>query len=43
MLAEMLNGQNTPDKDNDGNYFIDRNGKHIVHIVDFRRNDNYLP
>lgn len=43
MLAQMYKGQNTPDKDKDGNYFIDRNGKHFDHILDFLRDDNYLP
>ena len=41
MLAQMFKGQNTPDKDKDGNYFIDRNGKHFDHILDFLRDDNY--
>ena len=43
MLAEMFNGQNTPDKDTDGNYFIDRNGKHFDHILDFLRDNSYRP
>ena len=43
MLAKMFTGQRTPDKDKDGNYFIDRNGKHFDHILDFLRDDKYLP
>ena len=43
MLAKMFTGQRTPDKDKDGNYFIDRNGKHFDHILDFLRDDTYLP
>jgi hypothetical protein len=30
-------------KDKDGNYFIERNGKHFDHILDFLRDDKYLP
>jgi len=43
MLAKMFTGQRTPEKDKDGNYFIDRNGKHFDHILDFLRDDKYLP
>ena len=43
MFGVMFNGQNTPDKDKDGCYFIDRNGKYFDHILDFMRDSNYLP
>jgi uracil-DNA glycosylase len=43
MLAQIFSGQRTLDKDKDGNYFIDRNGKHFDHILDFLRDGKYLP
>ena len=43
MLGEMFNGQNIPDMDKDGCYFIDRNGKYFDHILDFMRDSSYRP
>ena len=43
ILGEMFNGQIIPDQDKDGNYFIDRNGKYFDHIIEFLRDENYLP
>ena len=43
MLAQIFSGPRTLDKDKDGNYFIERNGKHFDHILDFLRDDKYLP
>ena len=43
MLGLMFNGQNTPDKDKDGCYFIDRSGKYFDHILEFLRDEDYLP
>ena len=39
----MFNGQNKPDKDKDGCYFIDRSGKYFDHILNYLRDKNYLP
>jgi hypothetical protein len=39
----MFYGQNTPDKDKDGCYFIDRSGKYFDHILEFLRDEDYLP
>jgi uracil-DNA glycosylase len=39
----MFNDYNTPDKDKDGCYFIDRSGKYFDHILEFLRDDDYLP
>ena len=43
MLGEMFNGENTPDKDKDGCYFIDRSGKYFDHILNYLRDGSYLP
>jgi hypothetical protein len=39
----MFNGQNTPDKDKDGCYFIDRSGQYFDHILNHLRDGTYLP
>ena len=43
VLGQMFNDYNTPDKDKDGCYFIDRSGKYFDHILEFLRDDDYLP
>ncbi|XP_062910754.1 BTB/POZ domain-containing protein KCTD14 isoform X1 [Mobula hypostoma] len=36
-LAEMVNGQSKAKMDADGRYFIDRDGTHFQHVLDFLR------
>lgn len=43
MLAVMFSGRHVIDKDSDGNYFIDRDGTHFNHVLNFLRNDQDLP
>jgi hypothetical protein len=40
VLGQMFNDYNTPDKDKDGCYFIDRSGKYFDHILEFLRDDD---
>ncbi|XP_070577394.1 uncharacterized protein [Ptychodera flava] len=43
MLAVMFSGRHKLDKDKDGRYFIDRNGKHFSYVLDYLRNDTLPP
>jgi hypothetical protein len=43
LLGVMFNGQNKPDKDKDGCYFIDRSGQYFDHILNHLRDGTYLP
>ena len=43
MLGQMFNGFNTPYKDKDGCFFIDKSGQYFDHILEFLRDDSYLP
>ncbi|XP_077992000.1 BTB/POZ domain-containing protein KCTD7-like [Glandiceps talaboti] len=42
MLAAMFSGRHNTDKDQDGRYFIDRDGKYFIHILNYLR-DEVLP
>jgi uracil-DNA glycosylase len=39
----MFSAYIQPLKDKDGNYFIDKSGKYFDHILEFLRDDDYLP
>jgi len=44
MLAAMFSGRHNVSKDEDGRYFIDRDGTHFRHILNYLRDGNtYLP
>jgi hypothetical protein len=43
MLGNMFNGFNLTTMDKDGCYFIDKSGKYFDHILEFLRDDSYLP
>ncbi|XP_046556817.1 BTB/POZ domain-containing protein KCTD7-like isoform X1 [Haliotis rubra] len=43
MLAVMFSGRHNLDTDPDGNYFIDRDGTHFHHILNFLRHDDPPP
>ncbi|CAH1232755.1 KCTD7 [Branchiostoma lanceolatum] len=43
MLAAMFSGRHHLVKDKDGRYFIDRNGKHFVYVLDFIRHADLPP
>jgi hypothetical protein len=44
MLAVMFSGRHTTTKDDDGRYFIDRDGTHFRYILNYLRDGNtYLP
>ncbi|VDH95205.1 Hypothetical predicted protein [Mytilus galloprovincialis] len=42
-LGAMFSGRHKVNLDNKGRYFIDRNGDHFEHILEFLRDDTYLP
>ena len=44
MLAAMFSGRHNPMKDEDGRYFIDRDGTHFWYILNYLRDGNtYIP
>ena len=44
MLAAMFSGRHSTAIDEDGRYFIDRDGTHFRHILNFLRDgETYLP
>ena len=44
MLAAMFSGRHLTAIDEDGRYFIDRDGTHFRHILNFLRDgETYLP
>ena len=44
MLAAMFSGRHNARKDEDGRYFIDRDGTHFRYILNYLRDGNtYLP
>lgn len=43
MLAAMFSERYKVDRDRDGNYFIDMDGSHFKHILNYLRNDQHLP
>lgn len=43
MLATMFSGRHRVQKDADGYYFIDSNGKYFEHILDFLRHETLPP
>ena len=44
MLAAMFSGRHLNSQDEDGRYFIDRDGTHFRHILNFLRDgETYLP
>lgn len=43
MLAAMFSGRHSVTTDKEGRYFIDRNGKHFGHILNFLRDDKLPP
>lgn len=43
MLAAMFSGRHQLDTDSEGRYFIDRDGTHFKHILNFLRDSNQLP
>lgn len=44
MLAAMFSGRHFVQKDEDGRYFIDRDGTHFRYILNFLRDGNtYIP
>lgn len=43
MLAAMFSERYKVDRDRDGNYFIDMDGIHFKHILNYLRNDQHLP
>ena len=44
MLAAMFSGRHYVSKDEDGRYFIDRDGTHFRYILNYLRDGNtYLP
>lgn len=42
-LGAMFSGRHKLNLDQKGRYFIDRNGEHFEHILEFLRDDTYLP
>ena len=42
-LGDMFNGFSHPPKDKDGCFFIDKSGQYFDHILEFLRDDSYLP
>lgn len=43
MLGAMFSGRYPIQKDKDGNYFIDRDGTHFSHILNFLRDERCMP
>jgi hypothetical protein len=43
MLGAMFSGRYPIQKDKDGNYFIDRDGTHFSHILNFLRDESCMP
>jgi len=44
MLSAMFSGRHNVTKDEDGRYFIDRDGTHFRYILNYLRDGNtYLP
>jgi BTB/POZ domain-containing protein KCTD7/14 len=44
MLAAMFSGRHNVNKDEDGRYFIDRDGTHFRYILNYLRDGNtYIP
>ena len=43
MLAAMFSGRHDVSQDDDGHYFIDTNGTHFCHILDYLRHESLPP
>jgi hypothetical protein len=43
MLGAMFSGRYPIQKDKDDNYFIDRDGTHFSHILNFLRDESCMP
>lgn len=43
MLGAMFSGRHKLDKDNKDNYFIDRNGKYFQFVLEFLRDEHFVP